>query len=85
VSTAHNGAMPTIVRCIAHPPNPGFEPTEEQAWGLLHEVANEFGEYISAVIERPETGDEEAFILRRASVLFHQMVFEARDNDRKKD
>lgn len=71
-------ALPTIVRYIAHPQNEGFEPTEEQAWNLLGELANEFTDCIGNAPITENTPHGEIMGMRRASVLFHQMVIEAR-------
>jgi hypothetical protein len=65
-----------IVELIA---NPGDEPhpSEQTAWNLLGELANGFGEYLAGYIKHPDISDEESLGLRRAGVLFHQMIIDA--------
>jgi hypothetical protein len=69
-------AAQTIVRYIAHPPNPDFEPTEEQAKSLLHELANEFSDYVAADIEQQGAGGQYDVGMKRAALLFHMMLKE---------
>jgi hypothetical protein len=77
-STHAEHVLDLMVRCITTNTNPGDELSKDYAWNLLGELANGFGDYISSVINDPETPDEDKMPLRRASVLFHQMILDAR-------
>jgi hypothetical protein len=67
-----------IVHHLTRPQYPGAGLTEAQAWNLLGELANQFGEYIGNVIDKPGVDMDEAMGLRRGHVLFLQMVTEGR-------
>lgn len=77
-STHADYVLDLMVRCITTNTNPGDELSKEYAWNLLGELANGFGDYIGSVISDPDTPEEDKLPLRRASVLFHQMILDAR-------
>jgi len=77
-STHAEYVLDQIVRSITTNTIPGLELSKKYAWNLLGELANGFGEYITNVIDDPETPEEDKMPLRRASVLFHQMILDAR-------
>jgi hypothetical protein len=77
VTSAPKAALDSIVHCLTRPQYPGTGLSESEAWNLLGELANQFGEYIGDKIDEGASMDE-AFGMRRGHVLFLQMVTEGR-------
>lgn len=77
-STHADHVLDLIVRSITANTIPGRELSRDYAWNLLGELGNGFGNYISSVIDDPATPEADKLPLRRASVLFHQMILDAR-------
>lgn len=66
-----------IVHLLSRPSFPGSGLTEAQAWNLLGDLSNQFGDYIGERIDEGVSMDE-GLGMRRGHVLFLQMVTEGR-------
>ena len=66
-----------IVHLLSRPSFPGSGLTEAQAWNLLGDLSNQFGDYVGDRIDEGVSMDE-GLGMRRGHVLFLQMVTEGR-------
>lgn len=72
----HTGNILRNMERWATDPNSGI--TVQEFSFLVGELGNGFGAYIDAVINDPETPDGDKLALRRATVLFHQMIYDVK-------